>query len=124
MERNGAPLGAPMQSSASCQNLADALYWHRKAKPPRRFRGGLLCFFFTYITISCPHGGATRFLDISSPPFDANALPLIFFARLSLQPIAIGKYVSRQQGIPLKVIADEQGLSVQRVQQIVHRQRK
>ncbi len=83
-----------MPSSASCQNLADELYWHRYAKPSRSFRGGLLCLFFTYITISGSHVGATRFLDISSPPFDANALPLISFARLPLQPIAIGKYIS------------------------------
>ncbi len=32
--------------------------------------------------------------------------------------------LSRQKGIPLKVIADELGLSVQRVHQIVHGHRK
>src|SRR5258708_37691284 len=93
--------GALIPGSASCQNLADELYWPRNAKPPRKLREGLLYLFFAYITISCPHVGATRFLDISSPPFDANALPRIIFARLSLQPIAIGKYVSLANKVSL-----------------------
>src|SRR5260221_4364186 len=45
----------PIATSASCQNLADELYWRRHAKPPRKLREGLLCLLFAYITISWPH---------------------------------------------------------------------